>query len=82
MKFAICAASLFTLVAISAASGQSVIKQEPGPGLLGCGATVLVDDGTCGKGKIKQVTGGCNVGASSTATTGAGAGRKKKCVSR
>jgi hypothetical protein len=35
-------------------SAQVVAKQEPGQ--LMTGATVLVDDGTCSKGKIKLVT--------------------------
>ncbi len=37
-----------------------VLKQEPASGTLATGKTVLVDDGTCGPGKIKQVTGGSN----------------------
>jgi len=43
----ICAASL--LVLMSSAFGQNVVKQEPGAGALSCGATILVDDGTCGR---------------------------------
>ena len=46
------------LAAVLAASGmcvaQVVVKQEPLD--MRNGATVLVDDGTCGKGKIKLVT--------------------------
>jgi hypothetical protein len=46
------------LILIVAASGicnaQVVVKQEPLD--MRNGATVLVDDGTCGKGKIKHVT--------------------------
>ena len=37
-----------------------VLKQEPPPGTVPAGKTVLVDDGTCGAGKIKQITGGRN----------------------
>jgi hypothetical protein len=76
-----CAVALLAVAMSPAAFGQNVVKQEPGPGLLGCGATVLVDDGTCGKGKIKQVTGGCNMNAAAS-SSGAGAGRQRKCVSR
>jgi hypothetical protein len=64
------------------ASGVSAqtLKSEPGPGTLPCGETVLVDDGTCGKGKIKQVTGGCNM---SGGVTFAGApSRKRACIRR
>jgi hypothetical protein len=35
-----------------------VLKQEPFPGMMSPGAIVLIDDGTCGKGRIKEVTGG------------------------
>ncbi|MEA2895102.1 MAG: hypothetical protein QOJ84_717 [Bradyrhizobium sp.] len=35
---------------------QVVVKQEPMEGQLRTGATVLVDDGTCGQGKIKLIT--------------------------
>jgi hypothetical protein len=46
----------------SAATGYPgnvpVLKQEPFPGMMSPGAIVLVDDGTCGKGRIKEVTGG------------------------
>ena len=48
------------LAAILAANGpcvaQVVVKQEPMEGQLRTGATVLVDDGTCGQGKIKLIT--------------------------
>jgi hypothetical protein len=48
------------LAAVLAASGmcaaQVVVKQEPMEGQLRTGATVLVDDGTCGKGKMKLIT--------------------------
>lgn len=37
-------------------SAQVVVKQEPMEGQLRTGATVLVDDGTCGQGKIKLIT--------------------------
>ena len=37
-------------------SAQVVVKQEPMEGQLRTGATVLVDDGSCGQGKIKLIT--------------------------
>ena len=51
-----------SVVLILAASGachaQTVVKQEPFEGMMTPGSVILVDDGTCGKGKIKEVTGG------------------------
>ena len=38
-------------------SAQATLKQEPTQ-VMQQGTSVLVDDGTCGKGKIKQVTAG------------------------
>jgi hypothetical protein len=37
---------------------EPIVKQEPMPGMMVPGSVIFVDDGTCGKGKIKQVTGG------------------------
>ena len=37
---------------------QSVLKTEPGKGQLPFGKKVLVDDGSCPAGQIKQITGG------------------------
>ena len=54
------------LIAVSLASAvvlatgiceaQVIVKQEPMEGTLRTGATVYVDDGTCGPGKIKLIT--------------------------
>ena len=44
------------LAASGICSAQVVVKMEPMEGQLRTGATVLVDDGTCGKGKIKLIT--------------------------
>ena len=46
--------ALIVVFAAGACSAQVVVKQEPLDGRNG--ATVLVDDGTCPKGSIKQVT--------------------------
>jgi hypothetical protein len=43
-----------------------VLKQEPPMGQLREGQTVLVDDGTCPQGQIKQVIGGNHVKAGGT----------------
>jgi hypothetical protein len=44
------------LAASGICSAQVVVKKEPMEGQLRTGATVLVDDGTCGQGKIKLIT--------------------------
>ncbi len=52
-------AGSIALIAVFAAgicSAQVVVKQEPMEGTLRTGATVLVDDGSCGAGKIKLIT--------------------------
>jgi len=46
------------LAASCACDAQTVVKQEPFDGMMTPGSVILVDDGTCGKGKIKEVTGG------------------------
>ena len=58
MKIAsIIAASIFSLAAAHAGAVE-ILKTEPGKGKLKDGAIVYVDDGTCGKGKVKRVLGG------------------------
>jgi hypothetical protein len=41
----------------AAAQAQQILKQEPPAGTLRPGQKVLVDDGTCPAGEIKEVTG-------------------------
>jgi hypothetical protein len=53
-------------IAATVLSGQSlaeVLKREPPMGQLQEGQVVLVDDGSCPAGQIKQVTGGNHVKA-------------------
>jgi hypothetical protein len=57
------------VVAVSAAT----LQQEPPAGSLSSGQTVLVDDGSCPAGQIKQITGG---------GSNAGQPRQRKCVDR
>ena len=52
---------------------KELLKREPAIGQLPTGASVLVDDGTCGAGKIKKVVGG-NVAT--------GQPRARSCVAR
>ena len=57
MKEIVALAALATLLAAGSSDAQ-VVKQEPFDGKMLPGAVILVDDGSCGKGKIKEVTGG------------------------
>jgi hypothetical protein len=71
--FAIIAAMTF-----GSLCNAQALKKEPGAGQLPAGSVVLVDDGTCGKGKIKQVTGGSNM--SGGQMVAGGSSRTRKCV--
>jgi hypothetical protein len=44
----------------------TVLKTEPPMGALGEGERMLVDDGSCGAGKIKEVIGGNHIKAGGT----------------
>jgi hypothetical protein len=61
------------LILQNVVGAQEILKSEPAAGALPAGTTVLVDDGTCPKGQIKQVTGGKRVD---------GVQRQKKCIKR
>jgi hypothetical protein len=50
-----------TLSIASGAVNAQILKNEPGDGTLPRGKRVLVDDGSCPTGQIKQVTGGSKV---------------------
>jgi hypothetical protein len=52
------AASGLLVAAGGICQAQPVVRQEPFDGQMVPGAVVLVDDGSCGKGRIKEVTGG------------------------
>ena len=67
------AALALFLAASGACNAQAVVKQEPFEGNMVPGSVILVDDGTCGKGKIKQVIGG-EVGAMNPRP------RTRKCI--
>ena len=51
---------LFVLICLPAFSDAAVLKSEPGEGQLRSGQRVLVDDGSCPAGQIKEVVGGIN----------------------
>ncbi len=59
--------------AVAPAMTKNVLTTEPAIGKLGPGATVLVDDGTCPAGQIKQLTGG---------NMGKGQARQRSCIPR
>jgi hypothetical protein len=63
------------LLLAASSSDAQVVKQEPFEGKMVPGAVILVDDGSCGKGKIKQVTGG-EIGAMDPRP------RTRKCIQR
>jgi hypothetical protein len=73
MKTIVSVALILFLAASGCCNAQPVVKQEPFDGRMVPGAVILVDDGTCGKGKIKQVTGG-EVGAMNPRP------RTRKCI--
>jgi hypothetical protein len=53
------AAALFAALAQPPARAQvNVLKHEPAPGTVATAAVVYVDDGTCARGEIKEITGG------------------------
>jgi hypothetical protein len=54
MKQIVGLGALALLLAASSTSDAQVLKQEPFEGKMVPGSVILVDDGTCGKGKIKQ----------------------------
>jgi hypothetical protein len=63
---------------IAVADNLPILKHDPPPGSLRYGESVLVDDGSCPKGTIKELTGGNNVGPAHAG----GVSRVKRCVPR
>lgn len=51
-------ATLIPALTIGQAIAATVLKAEPHMGALKEGQRVLVDDGSCGPGKVMEVTGG------------------------
>ena len=75
------AAALTGFIGAVQAAEPKMLTQEPGPGKLRSGETVLVDDGSCPANQIKQITGGSDrvVG---TDTHRQGTPRQVSCVRR
>jgi hypothetical protein len=46
------------LAAVAARAGQPILKEVPKDGEIPHGKIVLVDDGTCPRGQVKEITGG------------------------
>jgi hypothetical protein len=65
-------------LAFGSLCNAQALKKEPGAGQLPAGSVVLVDDGKCGKGKIKQVTAGSNM--SGGQMIAGGSPRTRKCI--
>lgn len=61
-----------------AAAAATILKAEPPMGQLKEGQRVLVDDGSCGAGQIREVTGGNHTKVGGTANTI----RQYRCVPR
>jgi hypothetical protein len=62
----IVASAVICVVAVTMIAAQAraeVLKKEPPMGALREGQVVLVDDGSCPAGQIKEVTGGNHVAA-------------------
>jgi len=72
---------LVSAIVLAATSARAQLTSEPGRGTLMPGQVVLVDDGTCGPGKIKKVTGGSDMNAA-TGQAVKGAPRKRVCIKK
>ncbi|WP_368736595.1 DUF6719 family protein [Bradyrhizobium campsiandrae] len=73
---------LFAIVILlTTTAAHAQLTSEPAPGTLPSGQSVLVDDGTCGPGKIKKVTGGSDVNMA-TGERQKGSGRKRTCIKK
>jgi hypothetical protein len=67
----------FNVTLLQQTQAQPVYTREPPARSVKAGSVVLVDDGSCPKGKIKEVTGGSNIGGS-----GVGSARTRRCIPR
>jgi hypothetical protein len=72
---------LISAIFLASGAAQAQLTSEPAPGTLPAGQSVLVDDGTCGPGKIKKVTGGSDTNMA-TGQRVEGAGRKRACIKK
>jgi hypothetical protein len=75
------ASVLITALLTVGAVAQAVLKREPGRGALRPGEHVLVDDGSCPRGQIKEVIGGRGAGPSNRSPEAA-TPRIRRCIAR
>lgn len=68
------------VVLFSYPADAQTLRREPPPGALRFGDRVLVDDGRCPRGQVKEVTGGSNIGGSETRA--GRAKRNRRCIPR
>jgi hypothetical protein len=66
------------MAAIPAPAAAQVLTREPAMGALREGQRVLVDDGTCPRGQIKEVIGGNHVTVGGTKRIE----RRRRCIRR
>ena len=72
---------VFAVVAFAAMgvlASAEVVTREPDMGQMKEGQRLLVDDGSCGPGKIKEVTGGNHKSVGGTKLID----RKRRCIPR
>ncbi|MGD9921328.1 MAG: DUF6719 family protein [Pseudorhodoplanes sp.] len=70
--------AVLAVAALSEPAGAQIVKREPAMGAMKEGERVLVDDGSCPKGQIKEVIGGnhTKVGGKKQIT------RQRRCIPR
>ncbi len=76
--FIVLALSAAALVGASLAVSAATLKKEPAMGALRQGQRVLVDDGSCPKGQIKEVIGGNHSSVGGNAQIH----RSRRCIPR
>jgi hypothetical protein len=64
------------------ALAQQILRAEPPPGKLATGEVILVDDGRCPAGQVREVTGIRQRTRDSLASADPSATRSRRCVQR
>lgn len=80
-RHAVAAAAAAAALWLTAASAATIVSKEPAVGQLRLGQRVLVDDGSCPAGHIKEVVGASNRQAQ-TSQAIAGVRRIRHCIHR
>jgi hypothetical protein len=81
MPHRVLAISIVCLTVAGCSSGPKLLAAEPRSGGILPGDVVLVDDGSCPAGQVKQVTGGSNR-SHNTDIRQSGTARQYACVPR